>query len=241
MSQEQNPQKIELQSTTAADSDDRETSDLLKRPSNPSALKFSEPPLPKSSFIIWIVAVGLLAFLIWACVFKLEEVSTGTGKVIPSSKEQIIQSLDGGVLTSLDVKEGDIVQKGQTLAQIDPTRFESQVGESQTKLLATQATAARLEAEVNGTPLRFPKDVLAVSALVREETALYTSRRANLDESITGLKHALALVQNELQMTQPLVAKGAASEVEVLRLKRDINNFENQINDKRNDYYVKSR
>ncbi|MFW2015555.1 secretion protein HlyD, partial [Acinetobacter bereziniae] len=75
----------------------------------------------------------------------------------------------------------------------------------------------------------------------REETALYTSRRANLDESITGLKHALALVQNELQMTQPLVAKGAASEVEVLRLKRDINNFENQINDKRNDYYVKSR
>ena len=55
------------------------------------------------------------------------------------------------------------------------------------------------------------------------------------------LKHALSLVQNELQMTQPLVAKGAASEVEVLRLKRDINNFENQINDKRNDYYVKSR
>lgn len=215
--------------------------DVLHRPTNPSAIKFSEPPLPKSTFIIWIVAIGLLAFLIWACIFKLEEVSTGTGKVIPSSKEQTIQSLDGGVVTSLDVKEGDIVQKGQTLAQIDPTRFESQVGESQTKLLATQATAARLEAEVNGTPLYFPKVVLAMPNLVREETALYTSRRANLDESIAGLKHALTLVQNELQMTQPLVAKGAASEVEVLRLKRDINNFENQINDKRNEYYVKSR
>ena len=156
-------------------------------------------------------------------------------------KKQTIQSLDGGVLTSLDIKEGDIIQKGQTLAQIDPTRFESQVGESQMKLLATLATAARLEAEVNGTAIKFPKQVLAVPALVREESALYTSRRANLDESITGLKHALSLVQNELQMTQPLVAKGAASEVEVLRLKRDINNFENQINDKRNDYYVKSR
>ncbi|MCX5470079.1 biotin/lipoyl-binding protein, partial [Acinetobacter nematophilus] len=117
MSQQHNQQKIELQSTAPAAPHDHETSDLLKRPSNPSALKFSEPPLPKASFIIWIVAVGLLAFLIWACVFKLEEVSTGTGKVIPSSKEQIIQSLDGGVLTSLDVKEGDIVQKGQTLAQ----------------------------------------------------------------------------------------------------------------------------
>ena len=71
----------------------------------------------------------------------------------------------------------------------------------------------------------FQKRFLAVPALVREETALYTSRRANLDESITGLKHALSLVQNELQMTQPLVAKGAASEVEVLRLKTRYQQF----------------
>lgn len=215
--------------------------DHLQRPSNPSALKFSEPPLPKASFVIWIVAIGLAAFIVWACMFKLEEVSTGTGKVIPSSKEQTIQSLDGGVVTKLEVKEGDIVEKGQILAQIDPTRFESQVGESLTKLRAMQATAARLEAEVNGTRLSFPKEVRDIPNLVNEETALYTSRRSNLEESITGLRHALSLVQNELQMTEPLVAKGAASEVEVLRLKRDINNFENQINDKRNDYYVKAR
>ncbi len=239
MSQEQQEQKLPEQPKPQAQSE--VAPDILHRPTNPSAMSFSEPPLPKSTFVIWIVAIGLLVFLLWACMFKLEEVSTGTGKVIPSSKEQTIQSLDGGVLTQLDVKEGDIVQKGQTLAQLDPTRFESQVGESQTKLLATQATAARLEAEVNGTNIVFPKEVLVMPNLVREETALYTSRRANLDESITGLKRALSLVQNELQMTQPLVAKGAASEVEVLRLKRDINNFENQINDKRNDYYVKSR
>ncbi|NNP73718.1 secretion protein HlyD [Acinetobacter defluvii] len=204
-------------------------------------MKFSEPPLPKASFVIWIVAIGLAAFIVWACMFKLEEVSTGTGKVIPSSKEQTIQSLDGGVVTKLKVKEGDIVEKGQILAQIDPTRFESQVGESLSKLRAMQATAARLEAEVNGTRLSFPKEVRDIPNLVNEETALYTSRRSNLEESIAGLRHALSLVQNELQMTEPLVAKGAASEVEVLRLKRDINNFENQINDKRNDYYVKAR
>ena len=215
--------------------------DILHRPTNPSAMRFSEPPLPKSSFVIWIIAIGLIVFMVWASLFKLEEVSTGTGKVVPSSKEQTIQSLDAGVLTSLAVKEGDIVEKGQVLAQLDPTRFESQVGESQTKLLATQATAARLEAEVNGTALVFPKVVLDMPNLVREETALYSSRRANLAESVTGLKHALALVQNELEMTQPLVAKGAASEVEVLRLRREINNFENQINDKRNDYSVKAR
>lgn len=216
-------------------------SGVMQRPTNPSALKFSEPPLPGVSLIIWIVTIGIGILLLWAYFFKLEEVSTGTGKVIPTSKEQIIQSLDGGVLTSLSVKEGDHVKKGDVLAQIDPTRFESQVGESLSKLRATQATAARLEAEVNDRPLSFPKEVMEMPRLVYEETALYRSRRANLDESISGLKHALTLVNNELQMTAPLVAKGAASEVEVLRLKREINNFENQINDKRNDYYVRAR
>lgn len=215
--------------------------DILQRPSNPSALKFSEPPLPKSTFVIWIIALGLIAFLVWAWIFKLQEVATGTGKVIPSSKEQTIQSLDGGIVTKLEVKEGDIVEKGQILAQIDPVRFESQVGESLSKLRAMQATAARLQAEVNGKPLDFPKEVREIPSLVTEETALYNSRRWNLEESIKGLQHALSLVQNELQMTEPLVAKGAASEVEVLRLKREINNFENQINDKRNEYYVKAR
>ena len=76
---------------------------------------------------------------------------------------------------------------------------------------------------------------------MNEETALYRSRRANLEESISGLEQALVLVQQELAMTEPLVAKGAASEVEVLRLKRQANELRNQMNDIRNQYYVKSR
>ena len=87
-------------------------------------VSFQEPPLPKSSVIIWIIGIGLLILLTWAWLFKLEEVSTGTGKVIPSSKEQVIQSLEGGILTKLNVKEGEIVEQGQVLAQLDPTRFE---------------------------------------------------------------------------------------------------------------------
>lgn len=183
----------------------------------------------------------MAVLLIWAWLFKLEEVSTGTGKVIPSSKEQIIQSLEGGILTKLNVKEGQIVEQGQVLAQLDPTRFESNVAETESLLVAARATAARLRAEVNGTALTFPNDVLKIPALVNEETALYHSRRANLDESLSGLKQALVLVQQELAMTEPLVAKGAASEVEVLRLKRSANDLQNQMNDVRNQYYVKSR
>lgn len=209
----------------------------------PRSMKVSqiEPPLPKVSVSIWIICIGLLALLIWAWIFKLEEVSQGTGKVVPTSKEQVIQSLEGGILTKLAVKEGDIVEKGQILAQLDPTRFASNVGESASLLTASQATAARLRAEVNGGALNFPDSVLKEPKLVREETQLYESRRANMQESIAGLKQALTLVQQELRMTEPLVAKGAASEVEVLRLKRQANDLQNQINDVRNQYYVQAR
>ena len=200
-----------------------------------------EPPLPRTSLFIWIICIGLLVLLIWAWLFKLEEVSTGTGKVIPSSKEQTIQSLEGGILTKLYVHEGEIIQKGQILAQLDPTRFASNVGESASLLLASQATAARLRAEVNGTPLVFPNEVLKERGLVEEETALYHSRRSNLEESLAGLKQALILVEQELQMTEPLVAKGAAGEVEVLRLKRQATELRNQMSDVRNQYSVKAR
>ncbi|MDH2604946.1 HlyD family type I secretion periplasmic adaptor subunit [Acinetobacter baumannii] len=198
-------------------------------------------PLPKVSLFIWIICFGVLFLLMWAWLFKLEEVSTGTGKVIPSSKEQTIQSLEGGILTKLNVKEGEIVEKGQNLAQLDPTRFASNVGETKSLLLSSKATAARLNAEVNGTALVFPKEVLEVQSLVNEETALYHSRRSNLEESLAGLKKALVLVQQELAMTEPLVAKGAASDVEVLRLKRQATDLINQMNDIQNQYLVKSR
>jgi len=127
------------------------------------------------------------------------------------------------------------------LAQLDPTRFASNVGESESLLVSSLATSARLRAEVNGTPLVFPEEVLKEPKLVQQETALYNSRRANLEESLAGLRQALVLVEQELRMTEPLVAKGAASEVEVLRLKREANDLRNQMNDIRNQYYVKAR
>lgn len=205
-----------------------------------SALNF-QPPLPSISKFIWVICIGLLVLLAWAWFFELEEVSTGSGKVIPSSKEQSIQSLEGGILTKLYVSEGEIVKQGQVLAQLDPTRFASNVGESESLLIASKATAARLRAEVNATPLVFPEDVLKIPKLVSEETALYQSRRSNLNDSVSGLSQALVLVEQELAMTEPLVAKGAASEVEVLRLKREANDLRNQMNDIRNQYYVKAR
>jgi adhesin transport system membrane fusion protein len=199
------------------------------------------PPLPRSSLIVWIVAVLLLVLLAWAWFFRLEEVSTGTGKVVPSSKEQTVQSLEGGILVELKVREGDIVEAGQVLAQLDRTKTESNVEESASRLRTALAMSARLAAEVGGTPLAFPPEVQADAVLVRTETALYHSRREQLASSLGGVTQALVLMRRELALTEPLVSRGAASDVEVLRLKRQINEAETRAADIRSQYHVKAR
>lgn len=199
------------------------------------------PPLPASSWVVWIIAVLILVFTAWASWFKLDEVSTGTGKVIPSSREQEVQSLEGGILVELKVREGDIVEEGQVLAQLDRTKTESSVQESASRVRAALATSARLTAEVNGTALTFPSEVLEEPDLVRTETALYQSRREQLASSLAGVNQALGLMRRELTLTEPLVARGAASDVEVLRLKRQINETESRGADIKSQYYVKAR
>lgn len=210
------------------------------RPATPYRAS-AEPALPRSSLVIWLVAAALASLGAWAANFELDEVSSGTGKVVASSKEQVIQSLEGGVLAELRVREGDIVTPGQVLAQLDRTRVESGVEESASKGRAAQATAARLSAEVNQTPLRFPAEVMAEPGLVRAETALYHSRRGALAEALAGLSEAQSLIAHELSLTEPLVIKGAASAVEVLRLKRQLNELQNKAGDTRTQYLVRAR
>ncbi|WP_374437935.1 HlyD family type I secretion periplasmic adaptor subunit [Pseudomonas panipatensis] len=196
---------------------------------------------PQSSRLIWGVLGGMLVLFTWAYMFKLDEVSTGTGKVIPSSREQVIQSLEGGILTELKVKEGDLVSAGQVLAQLDRTKTESAVGESSSRARAALAMAARLRAEVDGGELKFPPEVYEDADLVKSETALYNSRRDGLQKTLKGINDALALVNKELQMTSRLAEIGAASNVEVLRLQRQANELELKATDTRNQYYVKAR
>lgn len=191
--------------------------------------------------IILSVLVMLLLFFIWASNFELDEVTVGVGKVVPSSHEQIIQSLEGGILKELMVHEGDVVEAGQVLATLDPTQIDSGVQESTSRLRAALATAARLQAETAGTPLTFPEEVLADPPLVAAETALYHSRRENYSKTVSGLTEALSLINRELQLTSSLVAKGAASNVEVLRLKRQANDLQNKLNDAQNNYIVQAR
>ena len=191
-----------------------------------------------------IITLSVLLFVllgVWAWFGTLDEVSTGTGKVVPSSREQVLQSLDGGIVTELLVHEGDKVQAGQIVARLDPTRSESNVGESSARYRASLASSLRLNAEVNDLPLVFPGSLNAWPELTASETRLYKSRRAQLNDSESDIKNALVSVNKELAITQRLAKSGAASHVEVLRLQRQKSDLQLKITDLRSQYYVQAR
>lgn len=183
----------------------------------------------------------LMAGLIWAWFGVLDEVSTGTGKVIPSSRDQVLSSLEGGILAELNVHEGDRVEAGQIVAKLDPTRSVSSVGESAARYRAALAASARLYAEVNDQPLRFPDELKAFPDLIASETRLYTTRRAQLKDATAQIQQSLGLANRELGITQRLAKSGAASSVEVLRLQRDKSDLELKLTDMRSQYYVQAR
>jgi len=200
----------------------------------------AEKSLPRSTVLVWSLALMLLSFVLWANFYTLDEVTTGTGKVIPSSHEQIVQSLEGGIVHSINVQEGEVVERGQRLAQLDRTKTESGVQESLSRLHAALATAARLTAQINDTPLVFPPELNNEPDLVKSETELYNSSRNSLEKQLSGLKQGVALIGRELAMTKPLVKQGAASDVEVLRLQRQINEMESKATDLETQYHVRA-
>ncbi|GLH37183.1 HlyD family type I secretion periplasmic adaptor subunit [Pseudomonas moraviensis] len=191
---------------------------------------------------IWAI-IGFFVFLmLWANFAVIDEVTKGDGKAIPSSKIQKIQNLEGGIVSELFVKEGQIVEAGAPLIRLDDTRFASNVGETEADRLSMLLRVERLSAEVDDRPLNFPDDVLkAVPGQAKSEESLYISRRQQLHDEIGGLqeqliqrqqelrefsskqaqyRQQLGLQRQEINMSEPLVAQGAVSPVEVLRLKR---------------------
>ncbi len=191
--------------------------------------------------LITLCAVMLAAFLAWAAWFEVTEVSTGTGKVIPSSREQVIQSFEGGIVAQMSVAEGDLVERGQVLAQLDPTKTSSSVGESEAKYRAAKASQARLQAEVTGKPLKFPASLRESPELIEAETALYTTRRRGLEQTLAGIEDSLRLVRSELKITENLAKMGASSRVEVIRLNRQRSELELRATEARSEYLVRAR
>lgn len=204
-----------------------------------------------SHLILAATVLFFIVALVWAANATLDEVTRGQGKVIPSGKIQIVQNLEGGILNSILVKEGERVEKDQPLLQLDDTRFSSTFRESRLKYLALLAKSARLKAEADNQPLQISEVVWDErKELAENEVALFESRATGLQSNLGILreqeaqtKHELAelhsrknkfarsyeLVRQELLMSEPLADEGAISEVEILRLKRSVNDLKGDL------------
>lgn len=214
------------------------------------AVLFQRPPRPA-----YLIVRGTLLFvviaIIWASFSNLDEITIGEGKVIPSREVQIIQNLEGGIVSKINVKVGDMVEKGQVLIQLDETRFASSVGESKAKNYALTAKVARLSAEATGISFVAPPELVkAEPRIADDETHLFQSRQRELDAVLSVLrqqvnqraqeiseKHArfaqleqsYSLISKELKMSKPLLAQGVMSEVEILRLERSVNETQGEM------------
>lgn len=174
-----------------------------------------------ASSILWLIVASMAIFLIWSYFAVLDEVAIGEGKVTPASKGQIIQSLEGGILSELVVHEGDVVENGQKLATLDPALSRSSVEEAAQKIIALQARAARLRAEIeNKSDVTFPPELADEKAVIERERQLFRTDVQAFHENVSQLSRQLRLAQQEIDIAMPLLKTGATNEVEILRLKQ---------------------
>lgn len=192
----------------------------------------------------WIIALIGLVFMVgfpWAYLAMLDEVTTADGVVIPIRNEQVIQSLEGGLVRELNVRADQVVEANEVLVRLDPTRLEAAVDETEVNLLAHNARIARLRAEVTDLPLEFPAEVLARPDLAKAETALYKARRDSFQTSVALIAESRALLEEELATMTRLAEAGASSRMELVRLNRQIVDLNMREDDVRHDYFVVAR
>lgn len=201
--------------------------------------------------IIWMTLLLLFLAVYWASVSEIEELTRGIGKVVPSRQIQVVQNLEGGILAELHVHIGDIVKKGQLLMRLDETRFFAPLQDNHFNYLALKAKVARLIAETKGVKLLIPAEIAEESKeIANRELALYNSRQEELNTTLeilqetvnqrrqeveelraklSELRRTYRLLTKELELTRPLIAEGAVSQVELLRLERQASEMKGAI------------
>ena len=174
-----------------------------------------------SRWVLWAVFVALSSFFIWANFSEIDQITRAQGSVIPSSNVQLIQSKNGGVLKQLPVSVGDIVDQGQIVAQFEETTAEADYQEAKAQVAALSAAMSRLTAELFGASPEFSELANEFPHFVRSQKLLFDRRQSAKGDEIKNLDAILALVREEIEMNEPLLAKGDVSKTEILRLQRE--------------------
>tara|TARA_R110002126_G_scaffold13118_1_gene55928 strand:+ start:166480 stop:167796 length:1317 start_codon:yes stop_codon:yes gene_type:complete len=206
-----------------------------------------------SRLFLILIAALVVIFTLWASIFEIDELTRGSGQVIPSQERQIIQSLEGGILKELLVKEGDRVEKGQVLLRVSDLAFASEARGGAAQLFALKLKQARLEAEINATDFVIADEVKTQNkTLVENEISLYRSRQEELSNTVAIFEgrrkksmansaengavikketRNLALLNEELRATEKMVASRAMSKLDLTRLKRRVNEVRGNLNE----------
>ncbi len=195
---------------------------------------------PGSRLVMYLIVAVLTGGLVWAHYARVEEITQGEARIISKNREQIIQSLEGGILSQMDVREGDVVEKGQVLLKIDPTRAQASYRETLSKVIGLKASISRLRAEAYQQPLQFDDMVKADKVVMEQEIQAYNARKSALNQSINGLQRSYDLSARELRLAEPLSARGLMSEVELLRMRRQANEIKTQIIERTNRYQAEA-
>ncbi len=211
-----------------------------------------EKPAFNSQVLVWTILAVLIFLITWANYAELDKIIRGEGKVVPSIKIQVVQNLEGGIVSNIYVRSGDHVKQGQSLVRLDNTQFASSFGETQTQSFDLKARAARLRAEAFGKPFKVIKhpDKPFVSTMFAREESLYKDRirqlkttQKILDEKVSQHKSELKeaynqleqlsrsykLLKREVAIMKPLVREGIASEVDLLKTQREENEVFTQL------------
>ena len=191
---------------------------------------------PGATWAIYLMLLLVACAIAWASVAQVDIIAKADARIVPDGKEQVIASLEGGILRELLVREGQQVAKGAELASLDPTRVEAQQAEGQTKRLSLRGAVVRLQAEATGRALSFPAELKAARAVVEGETESYQARQTALNEAVAINRRSIDLLKRELGMAEAMSAKGLMSEVEVMRVRRQVNELSLQTQERINRF-----
>lgn len=186
--------------------------------------------------IIWTSLFSLLGFVAWAHWAELDQITRASGQVVSSSRNQVIQAPEGGVLEALLVREGTQVRKGQELVRFERAKVEAGYLESASRVAALRAAEARWRAEATGGMPVFPEELAAYPSFKIEQSTLFQKRRQAFTEELGALQKAVTLVNSELDMHLPLLASGDVSRAEVLKLQRQAADIQAQVTNRQNRY-----
>ncbi len=211
----------------------------LFSPKNEDEILDFDTKRPRKALIVSVV--GLAVFLIWAALAELDQVTRAPGSVIASSRSQVMQAVDGGVLQELLVKEGDVVEENQLVAKLDRTKLEAAYLEARAKAVALRMNVTRLQAEVLDRPLVFDAESVRYPQFRENQRSLFEKRQSAIRQEVSALEKMLALAQQELEMTEPLLKTGDVSRSDVLRLQRQVADLNAQITNRRNKYFQDSQ